>query len=129
MAVKMLAEERAFYEAHFKEYRRNYAGRYLLIHGSELIGDYEDELEAASEGYRRVWRTGTEDHGYLVVKAGEPAGKTVTAPSVVWMRLAKSSRESKPHLKELLLAPEPRTEELALPRQQFRYRDAPRSGS
>ena len=129
MTQRPLAEEIAFYERHFEQYRRTYVGRYLLIHGSELIGDYEDELEAVSEGYRYVWRTGTEDQGYLVVKAGEPAVKTVTAPSVVWMRLAKSSRESKPNLKELLLEPEPRTEELASPRQQFRYRDAPRCGS
>ena len=128
MAEELLAEERAFYEEHFEEYRRKYAGRYLLIHGSELIGDYEDELEANYEGYRHVWRTGSEAHRYLVVKAGEPAVKTVTAPSVVWMRVAKSSGESKPDLKELLLAPEPRTEELALPRRQFRYRDAPRCG-
>ena len=128
MAEKLLAEERAFYEEHVEEYRRKYAGRYLLIHGSELIGDYEDELEANYEGYRRIWHTGTEDHGYLVLKAGEPAVKTVTAPSVVWMRLAKLASESKPDLKELLLAPQPGTEELALPRRQFRYRDAPRCG-
>ncbi len=129
MAEKMLAKERAFYEEHFEEYRREYAGRCLLIHGSELIGDYQDELDAAYEGYRHTWRTGTGDQGYLVVKAGEPAVKTVTVPSAIWMRLAKSSRESKPNLKELLLAPEPRTGEPALPRQQFRHRDVARCGS
>ena len=128
MTQRLLAEEISFYERHFEEYRRRYAGRYLLIHGSELIGDYEDELDANYEGYRRIWRTGTESRGYLVLKAGEPAVKTVTAPSVVWMRLAKLASESKPGLKELLLAPQPRTEELALPRRQFRYRDAPRCG-
>ena len=79
---KLLAEERAFYEEHFEEYRRKYAGRCLLIHGSRLICDYEDELEAAYEGYRQVWRTGTEGHGYLVVKAGEPAVKLVAVPIV-----------------------------------------------
>lgn len=82
MAEKLLAEERAFYEEHFEEYRRRYAGRYLLIHGSELIGDYEDELEANYEGYRQVWRTGTEGHGYLVLKAGEPAVTVVAMPIV-----------------------------------------------
>lgn len=82
MAEKLLAEERAFYEKHFEEYRRKYAGRYLLIHGARLISDFEDELEAAYEGYRQVWRSGTEDHGYLVVKAGEPAVKTVAMPIV-----------------------------------------------
>ena len=85
MAYRSLAEEIAFYEEHFKEYRQKYAGRYLLIHGSSLIGTYEDEMEACYEGYRQVWRTGTEEHGYLVVKAGDPAVKTVTVPlSVLW---------------------------------------------
>lgn len=82
MAEKLLAEERAFYEEHFEEYRRKYAGRYLLIHGSKLIGDYEDELEAKYEGYRQVWRTKSEAHGYLVLKAGEPAVKLVAMPIV-----------------------------------------------
>ena len=56
MTEKALAEEVAFYEEHFAEYRRKYAGRYLLIHGAELIGVYEDELEANYDGYRQVWR-------------------------------------------------------------------------
>lgn len=79
---KLLAEERAFYEEHFEEYRRKYAGRYLLIHGSRLIGDYADEMEANYEGYRQVWRTGTEGRGYLVLKAGEPAVTVVAMPIV-----------------------------------------------
>ena len=33
MTEKALAEEIAFYEEHFEEYRRKYAGRYVLIHG------------------------------------------------------------------------------------------------
>ena len=60
MAEKLLTAERAFFEEHFEQYRRQYAGRYLLIHGSELIGNYGDELEAVYEGYRYVW---TEDQG------------------------------------------------------------------
>lgn len=85
MARKLLADEIAFYEERIEEYRQKYAGHYLLIHGSILIGVYEDEMEACYEGYRQVWRTGTEEHGYLVVKAGEPAVKTVTmvSPTVV----------------------------------------------
>ena len=92
MARKLLAEEIAFYEEHFEEYRQKYAGLYLLIHGSSLIGAYEDETEACCEGYRQVWRTGTEEHGYLVVKAGNPAVKTVTVPlSVLWTTPAAAS--------------------------------------
>ena len=82
MTEKPLAAEIAFYEEHFEEYRRKYAGRYLLIFGAELIGVYEDELEADYDGYRRVWRTGTEDRGYLVKKAGEPAVPVVAMPIV-----------------------------------------------
>ena len=53
-----LSEETAFYDKHFGEYRQKYAGRFLLIHGSKLIGDYEDEMDACNEGYRQMWRTG-----------------------------------------------------------------------
>ncbi len=76
MTQRLLVEEISFYERHFEEYRRRYAGRYLLIHGSRLIGDYEDELAANYEGYRQAygdrepglpglegWRAGGED-GY-----------------------------------------------------------------
>ena len=72
---------------------------------------------------------GSESLAYLVVKAGEPVVKTATVPSVVWMQLAESSRESEPDLKDLLLALDPKTGELPLPRRRFRYRDAPRCGS
>lgn len=92
MTEKLLADEVAFYEEHLEEYRQEYAGHYVLIHGSSLIGAYEDETEACYEGYRQVWCTGTEEHGYLVVKAGEPAVKTVTAPlSVLWTTPAAAS--------------------------------------
>ena len=84
----LLAEEIAFYEEHFEDYRQKYGGRYLLIHGSSLSGVYEDEVEACCDGYRQIWRTGTEEHGYLVVKAGEPAVKTVTMPTVLRMARA-----------------------------------------
>ena len=82
MTEKALAAEIAFYEEHFEEYHRKYAGRYLLIHGAELIGVYEDELEAHCDGYRQVWRTGTEGRGYLLLKAGEPAVPVVAMPIV-----------------------------------------------
>jgi len=82
MTEKALAEEIALYEEHFEEYRRKYAGRYLLIHGAELIGVYDDELEAHYDGYRQVWRTRTEERGYLVLKAGEPAVPVIAMPIV-----------------------------------------------
>ena len=93
MTAKALAEEVAFYEEHFEEYRRKYAGQYLLIHGTELIGAYEDELAANYDGYRQVWQTGTEDHGYLVLKAGEPAVPVVAMP-IVTKTLTPSDAEN-----------------------------------
>lgn len=57
----------------------------------------------------------------IVTRRGVPTA--VLLPIEEWRSL---SRASKPDLKELLLAPEPRTEELALPRPQFHYRIAPR---
>lgn len=93
MPGKALAQEVAFYERHFEEYRRKFAGRYLLIHGSSLIGDYENELDANYEGYRQVWRTGTEEQGYLVLKAGEPAVPIVVMP-IVMRTLSPSDAEN-----------------------------------
>ena len=93
MTEKALAEEIAFYEEHFEEYRRKYAGRYVLIHGPKLIGVYEEELAADYDGYRQVWRTGTEDHGYLVLKAGEPAVSIVAMP-IVTKTLSPTPRTS-----------------------------------
>ena len=93
MTEKALAEEVAFYEEHFEEYRRKYAGRYVLIHGPRLIGVYEDELAANYDGYRQVWKTGTEDHGYLVLKAGEPAVPIVAMP-IVTKTLTPSDAEN-----------------------------------
>ncbi len=93
MTEKALAEEVAFYEEHFEEYRRKYPGRYVLIHGPKLIGVYEDELAANYDGYRQVWQTGTEDHGYLVLKAGEPAVPIVAMP-IVTKTLTPSDAEN-----------------------------------
>ena len=93
MTEKALAEEVAFYEKHFEEYRRKYAGRYVLIHGPRLIGVYEDELAADYEGYRQVWRTGTEEGGYLVLRAGAPALPVVEMP-IVMKTLSPSDAEN-----------------------------------
>ncbi len=86
MTERILAEEIAFYEKHFEEFRRKYAGQYLLIHGAQLIGAYDDELEANYDGYRQVWRTRTEGQGYLVLKAGDPAMPVVEMPIVTRTR-------------------------------------------
>ena len=94
MTERILAEEIAFYEKRFDEYRRKYPGRYLLIHGSNLIGVYEDETEANYDGYRQVWRTRTESHGYLVLKAGDPAVSTITVPFVT-KTIAPSDAENR----------------------------------
>ena len=42
--------------------------------------------------------------------------------------VARLSRALKADLKELFLAPEPKAEDLAVPRPRFRYREMPRFG-
>lgn len=45
-AMAELQRERAVFEAGIAEWRRAHAGRFVLIHGDEVVGFY-DSLEAA----------------------------------------------------------------------------------
>lgn len=49
----LLATETAYFDEHDREFRRNYGGQYLLIHGDNLVGHYDDEAAAVAEGIRR----------------------------------------------------------------------------
>ena len=79
------------------------------------------QVQDAKARFSEFLETSVAEGPQIVTKRGVPTA--VLVPIEQWRRL---SRTSKPGLKELLLAPEPRTEELALPRGRFRYRDAPR---
>lgn len=48
-----LAEELATFGAHRTELVGSAAGKFVLIRGSGIVGTYESERDAISEGYRR----------------------------------------------------------------------------
>lgn len=79
------------------------------------------QVQDAKARFSEFLETSVTEGPQVVTKRGVPTA--VLVPIEQWRRL---SRASKPDLKALLLAREPRTEELALPRRHFRYRDAPR---
>ncbi len=49
----VLEREEATYRAKLPELLANDAGRYVLIHGEDVIGTYETQDEAMQEGYER----------------------------------------------------------------------------
>ena len=49
----MLEREQSFYHTHVEEFTNLYKGKVLLIKGEELIGIFDSEEEAYSEGVRR----------------------------------------------------------------------------
>jgi hypothetical protein len=49
----MLDEERAYYDEHLAEWLHQFAGRFVLIKGSALIGTYDTQADALAEGARR----------------------------------------------------------------------------
>ena len=79
------------------------------------------QVQDAKARFSEFLETSVAEGPQIVTKRGVPTA--VLVPIDQWRRL---SRSSKPGLKALLLAREPRTEELALPRRQLRYREPPR---
>lgn len=79
------------------------------------------QVQDAKARFSELLETSVTEGPQVVTKRGVPTA--VLVPIEQWRRI---SRASKPDLKALLLAREPRTEELALPRRRFRYREAPR---
>lgn len=51
--AQLLDKEVRFFEANLEDYQRRYPGRYVLIHGRKLHGDYGTFEEAVNEGTRR----------------------------------------------------------------------------
>lgn len=52
----LLVEEKKFFVAHKEGWLQEYAGRFPLIHGTELTGDFETREGAVSEGLLRYGR-------------------------------------------------------------------------
>ena len=55
-AEGLLKAEIAYYDEHAEELLLTYPNRFVLIHGNQLIGDFERHSEAVGEGVRRYGR-------------------------------------------------------------------------
>lgn len=53
MMAQLLEKEAQFFMENLQQFQRQYPGRYLLIHGKKLHGDYGTFAEAVNEGTRR----------------------------------------------------------------------------
>ena len=78
------------------------------------------QVQDAKARFSELLATSLVEGPQIVTKRGVETA--VLVPIEQWRRL---ERMAKPDLKELLLAPEPRTEALVPPRREFRRRAAP----
>ena len=78
------------------------------------------QVQEAKARFSELLETSLAEGPQIVTKRGVETA--VLVPIDQWRRLERMTR---PTLKELLLAPEPRTEALTPPRQQLRRRAAP----
>lgn len=63
---KLLHEESEFFKKNLKDFLLKYPNRVLLIHGSEVYGDFSTENDAIAEGVRRFG-----SGPFLVRRSGE----------------------------------------------------------
>ena len=49
-----LDQELSFYEAHKGRLLREAEGKFVLVHGEEILGIFESEEEAISQGYQEL---------------------------------------------------------------------------
>ena len=75
-AQGLLKAEIAYYDEHAKELLLKYPNRFVLIHGDQLIGDFESRSEAVGEGVRRYGRG-----PFLVRRTGDKQ-MVLTAPAL-----------------------------------------------
>ena len=78
------------------------------------------QVQEAKARFSELLETSLAEGPQIVTKRGVETA--VLVPINQWRRLERMTR---PDLKELLLAPEPRTEALTSPRRRFRRRAAP----
>lgn len=78
------------------------------------------QVQDAKARFSELLATSLAEGPQIVTKRGVETA--VLVPIAQWRQLEKMA---KPNLKELLLAPEPRTEALLPPRREFRKRAAP----
>ena len=76
-AVKVLNEEIQAFEERLEEFEQYYKGKYVVIHGQDLVGAF-DTLDAAAEEAVRLFGKGP----YLIRRVGGPLA---TLPASVVM--------------------------------------------
>ena len=79
------------------------------------------QVQEAKARFSELLETSLAEGPQIVTRRG--VEKAVLVPIEHWRRLQRMTR---PTLKELLLAPEPRTEDLAPPRRELRRRPPPK---
>ena len=67
MSSEKLARETALYEQHKVEFEKEHRGEWVVIHGDEIIGFYEDFQDAAQTAVERFGRG-----PYLIREIGAP---------------------------------------------------------
>ncbi len=75
----MLDAETAYYEKRRSEFKRTKPGRFLLIHGKRLHGDYATFDRAVAAGTKKFG-----EGPFLVVKSGEPARQEFFVPTIAY---------------------------------------------
>lgn len=53
----VLAQEQATYQAHRADLIGRAAGKYVLIHGNEVVAEFDTQADAINEGYRKFGNT------------------------------------------------------------------------
>ena len=75
-AEGLLKAEIAYYDEYAEELLLKHPNRFVLIHGNQLIGDFESRSEAVGEGVRRYGRG-----PFLVRRTGDKQ-IVLTAPAL-----------------------------------------------
>jgi hypothetical protein len=84
----MLEQELAFYEEHRTEWLTKHPGRFVLVNGRELIGVFDNQDDALSEGARRFGLAS------FLVRRVEEAEELVQVPALTLGLLHADSQRS-----------------------------------
>ncbi|MYA44453.1 MAG: hypothetical protein F4Z31_22220 [Gemmatimonadetes bacterium] len=77
--AKLLDKEVSFYESHRGEFEKRYPGRYLLIHGRKLHGDYASFEKAVKGGVKRFG-----EGPFLVLLSGDQPQREFFVPTIAY---------------------------------------------
>ncbi len=72
----MLIQEREFYQQHLQQWLAQYAGRFVVVTGAELLGTYDTIEDALAAGTRRCGLSP------FLVRRVEPVAEEVQIPAL-----------------------------------------------